>query len=297
MKDIYWSRAAKLRTLERYSQLLSGWPVPYRRTMLETCQGKTFVLDCGDPALPPLLLFHGAYCNSLMWTRDVALWSQNFRVLSVDIIGDPGYSAPSRPAFSGDAHARWIDDIWDNLTIAKACVVGASLGGWLALDYAARRPERVSRLVALAPAGIVRNSLSSYFKIIPLLLLGSRGFKKAFEISFGLKYDALSLQERAFFDFLSLVQRSVISRTRLPTVLTDQRLRALTMPLRIVLGETDVFFDSEAVSHRLKHLLPMAEIICIPGAGHGLTDTTALVLDFLKAPGSNENGKTSGLRP
>jgi pimeloyl-ACP methyl ester carboxylesterase len=287
MKDIYWSPAAKVRTPERHSQLLGAWPVPYRRTIFETSQGKTFVLECGDPALPPLLLFHGAYCNSLMWARNVAIWSHHFQVLSVDIIGDPGYSAPSRPAFSGDAHARWIDDIWDHLNIGKVCLAGASLGGWLALDYAARRPERVSRLVALAPAGIVRISLSSCFKIIPLLLLGSRGFKKAFEISLGMKYDALNLEGRTGFELLSLVQRSVISRTRLPTVLEDQKIRALTMPLRFVLGEEDVFFDSEAVRRRVRQLLPTAEIVCMPGVGHGLADTTALVLEFLKPPDSH----------
>lgn len=283
MSTIYWSQSAGQRVRERYATLLQSWPVPYREHRLPTCQGETFVLECGDPAAPPLLLFHGGYCNSLMWSRSAAAWAQRFRVLAVDIIGDPGFSAPSRPPFTGDAHAHWIDDVWAALGLGQAAVVGASLGGWLALDYAARRPERIARLVALAPAGIVGFSLASYVQLVPLLFLGDWGFRRAFAISFGLDPDALVGEERSFFEFLALAQRSVIARLRLPTVLDDAALRSLSLPVKVVLGGRDVFFDAAAATRRLQALVPQAELQCLPEAGHGLVDPTAAVLEFLAA--------------
>jgi pimeloyl-ACP methyl ester carboxylesterase len=199
-------------------------------------------------------------------------------MLSVDIIGDPGYSAPSRPPFAGDYHARWVDDIWAALNLQQASLVGASLGGWVALDYASRRPDRVSRVIALAPAGIVRMSTAAALKILPFLLMGSWGFKKAFASSFGIRHGDLSVDERTFFDFLALAQRNVIARRRLPGVLDDAALAALSMPFKIVLGGRDIFFDAAAAASRVRALVPHAEIIQIEQAGHGLVDPTPIVL-------------------
>jgi pimeloyl-ACP methyl ester carboxylesterase len=282
MKDIYWTKAGRERVLERYAKLLKSWPVPFEARTFGTSQGTTVVLDSGNPSSPPLVLFHGGYCNSLMWARSVSAWSDNFRVLSVDIIGDPGYSAPSRPGFTDDRHALWIDDIWNELGLRQASLVGASLGGWLALDYASRRPERVNRLVALAPAGIVKMSLSASLKILPFLFLGEWGFRKAFARSFGIGYESLKPDERVFFDFLALMQRNVIGRARLPGVLSDAALASISMPLKIILGERDVFFNTAAAARRVLSLAPHAELLRIPGVGHGLVDPTPMILEFMK---------------
>ncbi len=50
------------------------------------------------------------------------------------------------------------------LGLARASLVGISLGGWLAFDYATRRPERVDAVVAMCPAGIGRQKPASFSK-------------------------------------------------------------------------------------------------------------------------------------
>lgn len=84
--------------------------------------------------------------NAAIWINDAALFSRNFRVLAVDLIGAAGFSAPSRPPIGSDAYALWLDDVLDGLNIRSAMFAGISLGGWMALDYAIRRAERVDRL-------------------------------------------------------------------------------------------------------------------------------------------------------
>lgn len=48
------------------------------------------------------------------------------------------------------------------------------------------------------------------------------------------------------------------------------------------IGAKDVIFDSTRVRQRLESLVPRAQVVLLPGAGHGLTDQTSTVLEFLR---------------
>ncbi|WP_405135962.1 alpha/beta fold hydrolase [Nocardia sp. NBC_01388] len=103
---------------------------------------------------PPLVLLHGSGANSSTWRGDIASWSRDFRTYSVDLVGEPGGSAPARPKLNSDAVALWLDDVRAGLGISRTAVVGMSLGGWTALDYAVRRPDRITGLALLCPGGV-----------------------------------------------------------------------------------------------------------------------------------------------
>jgi hypothetical protein len=53
------------------------------------------------------VLLHGAGANTVMWMGDAADWSTARRVYAVDVIGEPGLSAPSRPPLASGAYADW----------------------------------------------------------------------------------------------------------------------------------------------------------------------------------------------
>ena len=83
--------------------------------VVSTCQGDTFVVASGDRTAPPVVLLHGSGTNSASWMRDVAAWAQRHRVYAIDMIGEPGLSAPSRPPLASSAYAEWLDDVWARL--------------------------------------------------------------------------------------------------------------------------------------------------------------------------------------
>jgi pimeloyl-ACP methyl ester carboxylesterase len=230
---------------------------------------------------PPLVLFHGGLSNSLMWLRSIRSWSEHFRVYCVDTIGDPGFSAPSRPSFSTDEHTRWLDDVWRELSLVCPDVVGWSLGGWLGLDYAMRRPSSVRSLVLLSPGGIVPMRPSMFFTVIPLLMMGPWGRRKAFHVSMGSRDEGQEGADSAFVNFSLLAQKHMLGRTRLPTVFTDTMLRSLRIPLTVFIGEHDIFFDARKMRNRLATCLPGATVHWLPGVGHGLLDPTRRVLDSI----------------
>ncbi|MFE9243793.1 alpha/beta fold hydrolase [Nocardiopsis sp. NPDC006938] len=128
-----------------------SWIVPIRRLRLPTREGETSVLACGPRQAPPLVLLHGSGANASHWFADLPAWSEHFRVYAVDLVGEPGLSAPSLPDLSTEAGALWLDDVLSGLGVERTAMVGTSLGGWTALDYAVRRPGRLTRLVLSCP--------------------------------------------------------------------------------------------------------------------------------------------------
>ena len=112
MAGIYKSAAGKQAVETLYRRLLERWPVANRQIVIPTCQGETFVVVSGERHAVPVVLLHGSGTNASAWLRDVEAWSEHFRVYAVDMIGEPGLSAASRPPLASDAYAAWLDDVW-----------------------------------------------------------------------------------------------------------------------------------------------------------------------------------------
>jgi|SRR5262245_24477460 len=281
MTTIYKSDEGARAVRERYLELLKRWPVPNQQLRVPTRQGETFVVACGEKTAPPLLLFHGSAGNSAMWMADVRVWAEHYRVYSIDLIGEAGLSAPARPPLASEDYALWIDDVLKVLSISEASLVGVSLGGWLALDYGTRRPERVTSLALISPGGVGRQKIRIVFRMIALRMCGSWGTRRAREAVLGRRPAATSPAARYFMEFLSLIHENFRPRIVKLPIFGDEALQRLTMPVIAVLGGRDVLLDSAGTKRRLERTVPQAEIRYLPEAGHFVFGQTAPILEFL----------------
>lgn len=286
MNDVVYRSAEAAAAVEaQYRRVLERWPVPKTELHLPTRHGSTFVLACGPQSAPPVVLLHGSMANSSAWIPDVALWSTRFRLFAVDMIGEAGFSAPVRPALAGDAHALWLDDVFEGLGLgsggARVAIVGTSLGGWLALDYASRRPAVVRALALICPAGIGRQK-NFLVKVLPLLLLGSWGRRRMWELVFGPAPKVLPQEMQPLAQLMESVGRVAKPRVvRIPQ-LTDGQLSKLGMPILTIIGGRDVLLDSRDTRRRLQRAAPQAEICFIEEGYHFLPDQASRVMDFLE---------------
>ncbi len=284
MGAIFKSAEGERLVKERYQAFLNHWPVANEQRRLPTREGETFVIACGPQEAPPVILLHGAAFNSVTWMGDVPAWSEHFRLYAVDVIGHPGFSAPSRPPYDSDAHALWLDDVIEGLGVERAAFVGISLGGWLAIDYATRRPERAVSLVLLAPGGVGRELTSMakiLFVILPLMMFGSWGRAKARQMILGPMPDADNPGAIEASDFLSLINRHFRQRLDKVARFSDDTLKRLTMPVFLIVGEKDPMLDPAETVRRLKDNAPQTEIRSLPDVGHAVLGQTKPILDFL----------------
>jgi len=273
---IYKSEAGKQAVEGLYRDVLRRWPVPNRQLVVPTCQGDTFIIASGESHATPVVLFHGSGTNSSVWIRDVGEWAQHYRVYAVDMIGEPGFSAASRPSLRSDAYVAWLDDVWNQLGLARASVVGVSLGGWLGLEYAVKRPERVTSVSLLSPSGIGAQNHLSLVKVGLLLMLGQWGLRKSLRLISG-----GAGVPREVSDFLTLVFRHFRPRMEKLPIRTDEELAALRMPVQVILGVNDALIRSKETRDRLERLVSRLRLTYLEREGHILPCQTSAIAEFL----------------
>lgn len=266
-----------------YRGLLDAWPVDSERLVVPTREGDTFVLAFGPKDAPPVLAFHGSGANAARWIGSSVAWAQHLRVYAIDIIGEPGLSAPSRPPLGSEAYVLWLDDVMAGLGLTETSIVGESLGGLIALDYATSRPERVTRLVVLTPSGIGRETRSVYLKMALLSLLGAKGKLKAIQLMLGPVFSRPSKDMAVIGPLMMLITKHFLYRKARMPIFDDARLRRLTMPVLAILGAVDAVLDHNETRRRLVETVPQAEVRMLPEVGHILPDQTAPVLEFLRS--------------
>src|SRR5215216_5850925 len=116
---------------------LHGHPVTYRLA--------------GDG--PPLLLLHGITSSSQTWEKVLPALAEHHTVIAPDLLGH-GQSAKPRGDYSLGAYASGVRDLIAALGYDHATVVGHSLGGGIAMQFAYQFPERTERLVLIGSGGL-----------------------------------------------------------------------------------------------------------------------------------------------
>jgi pimeloyl-ACP methyl ester carboxylesterase len=104
---------------------------------------------------PLLVLLHGIASTAETWAPVVEALAARHTVLAPDLLGH-GESAKPRGDYSLGAHASGVRDLVAALGYDRATVVGHSLGGGIAMQFAYQFPERVERLVLIGSGGLGR---------------------------------------------------------------------------------------------------------------------------------------------
>ncbi|KAA2253860.1 alpha/beta fold hydrolase [Solihabitans fulvus] len=282
MSGIYRSEEGARLLRERYLRGLEYWPVDSEQVRVPTAEGETFVIVSGPVDAPPLVLLHGSGSNSAQWVDRVAGLAERFRVYAVDVIGEPGLSAPSRPPFESDRYAVWLGAVLDFFGLDRVSVLAMSLGGWLALDFATRSPGRVARLVLVCPTGVGRQKKGFLLKAMVLGLLGGWGRRATVRGVLGPAVSTLGpAAEAMVVEQVLLVSRNLRYRSGDLPVFGDDALRRLTMPVAVFVGQLDVMLDSAVTKRRFEAVVPHAVVRMLPGVGHFVPAQAAAELEFL----------------
>jgi len=271
-----------------YDAVLAQWPVEYATLDLESRFGTTRVLAAGPEDAEPLLLLHGGGATSAVWFADVRALARERRVYAVDLICDSGRSVP-RPGVvrtRSDVTA-WFSTVLDGLGVERADVAAHSYGAWVAL-VSAVDSGRVRRLALIDPttcfAGMARGYL---VRSLPLLVLGG---EKRWRRFLAWETGGRPLDPA----WLELVATGAQGRNGAKIVLpkrpSDEELRALDVPVLLVLGGASRVHDVAVVREHASVLLPHVTVVTLPEATHHTLpqqhaiELDPFLLDFFAKP-------------
>ena len=105
---------------------------------------------------PAILLIHGIGDNSTTWSTVQAKLAQRFTVIAPDLLGH-GLSDKPRADYSVAAYANGMRDLLSVLDIERVTIIGHSLGGGVAMQFAYQFPHLVERLILVGAGGVTKD--------------------------------------------------------------------------------------------------------------------------------------------
>jgi 2-hydroxy-6-oxonona-2,4-dienedioate hydrolase len=237
----------------------------------------TRVLECG--AGPPLILMHGTGGHLEAYARNLRALGARYRVIAYDYPGHGWTTTTGHDLETGD-YAEHLGGLMDALGIGRAHLSGESLGGWVALKFAARNPGRVDRLVLNTPGGTMAT---------PQVMERIRSLSQAAaddpsEERIRARLEWLMADPSSVTDELVAVRRGVYGRAgfaesmrhilclqdpgiRRRNLVTGAELAAITAPTLVILTSDDPSGPAQAGLDMARRI-PAGEFRLIEGAGH-----------------------------
>lgn len=205
---------------------------------------------------PTVVMLHGIATSSASWNRLVPLLNNNYRCITIDLLGFGESPKPDWYGYSPEEHVKNIHYTIKKLGLNEPFIlIGHSMGSLLAVHYAARHPKRVSRLVILSPPiyftsaqvrqaeKLWREALYArayrYLRTHKNFTLKSAGGLKTLAI----KNNSFSLTEATWTSFSKSLENSIENQN----VLND--LENIFCPVDIFYGNLDKFLINRNIRY------------------------------------------------
>jgi len=220
----------------------------------------------------PLVLIHGITLDTRMWDDQFEIFAQHYQVIRYDMRGFGKSSLPTGEIYF---HADDLKALIEHFGIENAYIIGLSMGGMIAIDFALAYPGATDVLILV-------DSLLGGFQWkefgTSLASVWSRGrefgVQDAKEVWLGLdlfrpameKPDVAPRLTRMVSDYSgwSWVNEDTV---RNPDPPAAQRLKEIKVPTLIIVGERDLP-DFHAISDTLQQQIHNARKVVLPGVGH-----------------------------
>lgn len=267
--SIYKSKEGKEKSLALYDEQLSKLNVPFSDIYVNTSFGKTHLIETGNKAGKPLLVFHGGNATTAYNLLMCKFLLNDFHIYAVDTIGHPGKSDEVCLSHKGYTYGKWASEVIDRIGYNRIACFGGSFGGGILAKLMCVAPQQIEKAVLIVPAGISNAiPVSSLAMLIPLL---------QYRITRQEKYLTktalyMALQEKILDeDTINILKDSfenVKIKVAMPTNIEERRLSSYYSPTLVIASEKDCLFPARKVLRRAKQMFSDCQTFELKESGH-----------------------------
>ena len=252
--------------------------LPHTLDYIQVGKWRTRVLTAGEGE-QTLVLLNGTSGHIEAWTHNVRALAQDYRVIGYDYPGH-GYSTLAAADLEIPDYEAHLLQLLDALGLTRVHLLGESLGGWIAIKFAAHHPERLHSIVLSAPGGRMI-SRSSMERVSPV---SRKAVEEPTPDNVRARLEVVIHDPEKITDELVQVRRSIYSRPgfihsmehimalqvqdiRARNQVTDADYAAIPVPVLLVWTDHEPTGGPEA-GEALAALIPDGEFALIRGAAH-----------------------------
>ncbi len=235
------------------------------------------VRDSGAKSAPSVIMLHGFGSSLHTWEPWAEALRNEYRVIRLDLPGS-GLSEPDPTGRYDDQRTMdLILALMDRLGVARAALVGNSIGGRIAWNFAAHHPERVTKLVLISPDGFASRGFSYDKKPdVPAMAHVMRYIlpKSMVRSSLAQAYGDPSLLtdvtvDRYYELMLAPGSRNALIARMEQTILRDPvpLLRRIQVPVLLIWGDRDKMIPVGNAADYVREM-PQAKVVTFPALGH-----------------------------
>lgn len=249
------------------------------------------VRDTGPRDAPTVVLLHGFGSSLQTWDAWAADLDRDHRVIRYDL---PGFGLTGRDpgGYTDERSVAILLGLLDRLGVARASVVGNSMGGRIAWRFAAAHPERLDKLVLISPDGFT--SPGTVYGVAPTVPLMMRALPYVLP-SFMLRASLLPaygdpkvMTEALYNRYRDMmlapgVRQAIVDRMGQQKLVDPvPLLRTIAAPTLLIWGEQDAMIPFGNSADYLA-ALPHARLAALPGVGHVPQEEAPQTVTILRA--------------
>jgi len=247
-------------------------------------------VEAGSQNPQTVVLLHGLGANAESWQFNIAVLAAKYRVIALDQIGFGKSDKPFLKYRIG-TYSDFLDKFLSELKVEKVTLIGNSLGGWIAADYALKYPAKVEKIVLADASGLQPAKGVDYNFVYSLNYSTREEVRNLVKLVF---YNQTLFGSEAFIDQSLNVRvaagdgytiNSLTDSIKRSEDFLDGRLGAIKQPTLIIWGKQDGLLpvsDAETFNKGING----SELVIFDQCGHApqvekAADFNKKVLEFL----------------
>lgn len=237
----------------------------------------------------PLLLIHGLGSSTRDWEFQVPTFSQKYRVITIDLRGHGKTDKPKGP-YNMQMFAKDIAELLEIIGVTSTHILGISLGGGIAFQFAVDYPELVKSLIIVnagieIPADSFKMKLEAFKRISIVRLVGMKKMGQVLAPRLFIKPEQEDLRQKLIERWQENDKKAYLSAMRaLIGWSIRDHLDKIKCPTLIIGSDQD--YAPSSIKEEYTTLLPNAKFIEIKDAGHAVAiekpeEFNEIVMNFL----------------